>query len=681
MTCSIRPRAPRAHLPLSTAAFCLSALLAPASARAADTSFTVGEGDIVVTARGMAAATENVITSIDKLGPTIAQSANVDYVWELVGRLPGVLLTDFNQGTTSGKFSLRGFNGEGEINAVKLLIDGIPSNSNDGNMPYIDMVFPLDVAGIEVVRGTADPRYGLHAIAGSANILTRTGGTYVDAKLSAGSNATYEGQASAGLESGRFQQNYLVAYRNSGGYRHHGDLNRLSVAGKWFWNFSETVRLGAIARYYRSNAQEPGYLTRGVAYTTPRATNAYNVTDGDRRRMGQYSLHFDATFADALDWSTKAYFNRLRDDRFVKFSAGASQQRRVTRENHWGAMSALHYHPQVGWLHGLMLEAGGDYQHQSNTSLRFLAVQRVPTSQTRDQKFGLDVYGLYAQAIIEPTAWLKITPAYRFDWVKGDFLNRLNNGAAPINDYGTIDQPKLSVALTPMEGLTVYGNWGKTFQVGVGSGAYLIPPRQVDLAPSINEGWEAGIRYAPNDLIEARIAWWRQSATGEIKRKLNDPLGDFDNLGATRRQGLDVQFSLHPASWVSIWGAVAWQKAIISRPDPATPLLKGNDIDHTPRWLVSGGIDFTVTPQLRVSFWGNGQTSYELTTANTQGRFGSYTLINAEVDYRFDEHVDLSLQVKNLGDAYYEYVWWDGAQSLHSPADSRSVYGSVRVRF
>ena len=118
----------------------------------------------------MAGSTDNVVTSVDRLGGDVAQRANVNYAWELVGRLPGVMVTNFNQGAVSGKFSFRGFNGEGEINAVKLLIDGIPSNSNDGNMPYIDQVFPLDIAGIEVVRGTSDPRYGLHAIAGSANI-------------------------------------------------------------------------------------------------------------------------------------------------------------------------------------------------------------------------------------------------------------------------------------------------------------------------------------------------------------------------------------------------------------------------------------------------------------------------------------------------------------------------------
>ena len=78
---------------------------------AADTAFTVGE--IVVTANRMAGSTDNVLTSVDRLGGDVAQRANVNYAWELVGRLPGVLITNFNQGATSGKFSFRGFNGEG----------------------------------------------------------------------------------------------------------------------------------------------------------------------------------------------------------------------------------------------------------------------------------------------------------------------------------------------------------------------------------------------------------------------------------------------------------------------------------------------------------------------------------------------------------------------------------------
>ncbi len=44
-------------------------------------------------------------------------------------------------------------------------------------MPYLDMIFPLEIEAAEVVRGTTDPRFGLYNIAGHVNFITRSGGT------------------------------------------------------------------------------------------------------------------------------------------------------------------------------------------------------------------------------------------------------------------------------------------------------------------------------------------------------------------------------------------------------------------------------------------------------------------------------------------------------------------------
>lgn len=656
-----------------------SAAVEDASSARDGVSFTVGE--VLITAAGAAGSAKSLLTSVDRLGGDVAQAANVDYAWELIGKMPGVLVTDFNQGTTSGKFSFRGFNGEGEINAVKLLIDGVPSNGNDGNMPYLDMVFPLDIAGVEVVRGTSDPRYGLHAIAGSTNILTRVGGTYLDAKVLAGAYATYDGQVSAGYERGDISQNYLVAYRQSDGYRDHAALDRVSLAGKWFYQPNDALRAGVIARYYKGNADEPGYLTETQAVAAPRSTNDYNRTDGDTRKMGQYSLHLDWTPTSALSWSNSLYLNTLRDDRYVKYSAGASQQRRYADEEHWGAMTALRYEPQVAALSRLVFEVGGDVQRQDNISLRYNTIERVVTSQTRDQKFNLTVGGVYVQSVIEPTSWLTLTPAWRIDWVDGQFLNRLTGKASPVNDYGAIQQPKFSLALRPAEGVTVYGNWGKSFQIGVGSGAYLIPPRTTDLDPSINEGWEAGARYAPIDAFTTRLSVWGQTATGELKRKLNDPGGDFDNLGATKREGVDLQVDAKLTPRLAIWGAAAWQRARICTPDPATPNLAGKKIDHVPERMFSGGVDFKASQRLTLSASASGQSAYELTTSNDHGRYGDYVSVDLDAAYQVNARLELRLQVKNLADASREYVWWDGAQTLHSPGEGRAAYVSARVRY
>lgn len=677
----ISHRALAIGLALSTLPAPLLAQDAPDTAAPAshpDTSFSVGT--IIVTARGMAGNTGTVLTSVDRMGGAVAQAADTEHAWELVGQLPGVQVTDFNQGTTSGKFSFRAFNGEGTINAVKLLIDGVPSNSNDGNMPYIDLVFPLGIAGIEVVRGTADPRFGLHAIAGSAAITTRSGGTYADGRVSVGSDAALAAQLAAGVETGAFTQDYVIGWRQADGYRDHAHSNRVSLSAKWGLAVGPDLRLTAIARHYEGDAQEAGYLTLADRTANPRMTNAYNQSDGDRRKMDQFAAKVDASLGDRLDWAFTAWANALRDDRYVKFSAGAAQQRRLTQEDHRGLTTAVHWHGTLGAM-PLMLEAGGSVEWQDNRSLRWLAVDRVTTSQTRDQQYDLTVGGAYVQAVLEPATWLRITPAWRVDWVGGSFHNRLAGSAAPVNDYGSIDQPKLSVAVLPAAGVTVYGNWGRSFQIGLASGAYLIAPRVVDLAPSINEGWEAGVRYRPSDRVEARIAWWQQTASGEIARKLNDPLGDFENVGATRRKGLDLQASWQPLRGVSLWGALAWQKAVIAVADPATPQFAGNRIDHVPEWLWSGGIDYAPAANWSLSLATRGQSAYHLTSANAQGTWGQMAVVDASVRYRLNAALELGLAVQNLLDEFHEYVWWDGAQSLHSPADGRTWTASLRARF
>lgn len=641
------------------------------------TDFTVGE--IVVTASGMARSTAGVLTSVDVLGGDIAQRQSVNNTWEMFARLPGVTLTDFDQGTTSGRFSIRGFNGEGEINAVKLLIDGIPANANDGGMGFIDMVMPLDIAGIELVRGTSDPRYGLHSIAGNANILTRVGGTYLDARALAGAYSTYEGQVSGGHESGHFSQNYFLGYRDTASYRDHADLNRLNLAGKWFYDFGG-ARLGAIARYSRASAQEPGYLTAADAAENSRQSYAISATDGGKRRLQSYSVHLDADLAHALSLTAKGYANGYRENRFVRYSESVDQQQRFTKEWQYGGLFALHYHPVVKGLHSVMIEAGGDFQIQDNQSLRWLSDERAPTRQTRNHSFDMTVYGGYVQAIIEPTPWLTLTPAWRFDKVSGEFTDRLAGASHAINDYGTISQPKFSVAALPLDGVTLYGNWGRTFQIGVGSGAYKVPPRLNDLDPSINEGWEAGVKYAPGKWLTLRVALWEQTASGEIKRRLNDPSGDFDNLGKTRRRGTDVQFSLAPLPQLDLWAAWSRQRATIVEPDPATPSQKGNWINHVPGHLFSGGIDYTPTEELRLSLWGNGQSSYHLSPSNLAGRYGDYVVLNFEAAWQLTPRLELSAQVNNLANEDYAYVWHDGAQTLHAPAPKRAVYGAVRVR-
>lgn len=666
------------------AAYSGHALADHVTPRSSDSDSTITVGGIVVTGnRASALPARSILSSVDVIGVEAIEHQSVQNSWQLFSRAPGVQLTEYRMGTTTGKFSFRGFNGEGEVNAVKLLIDGIPSNSNDGNMPYLDMIMPLDIEAIEIVRGTNDPRYGLHNIAGNANVVTKIGGNYTTARASYGSFNTRELQAGVGIEKNGFSQNYFAAVQEYHGYRDHSDSRKGTVAGKWFYDSEDgQFRTGLIARHYEQDAQEAGYLTYAQSRAHPRDSQPHNSTDGGERELNQLSLHFDWKLNEQWFWSNKAYLNTMNDQRWVRFSIrNASQGERLAEENHKGVISSLTWRPEVSSLHSLALETGFSAEWQDNVSRRYNTTARTRTSATRDQHYEFDIYGGYVQAIIRPTAALKIVPAYRIDRVYGDYKDILGRIDADVQDYGVIRQPKISAVYTLSEHASVYGNWGRSFQVGIGAATYKTNPLAPDLKPSINDGWELGVKLQPTDWIDGRVALWEQEASNEARRILGSASNDSENIGKTLRRGLDFQANLRPSPKLDLWANLSLQRSEIVKPGATELNNQGNEIDHVPRQIYGLGADYRVLPTLKLSAWANGQGDYYLERSNTQGKFGGYFLVNLGAVWQVQKNVSLELQARNIADRYYEYVFWDTTfpQTLHSPGEGRGIYASVRL--
>ncbi len=650
--------------------------IAPA-ADADSTALSLGE--VVVTSNGGPLSTQKILTSVNIVPVERLEDKVVSSNWQLFDQVPGVMLTQFGQGTSSGKLSMRGFNGEGEINAVKLLIDGVPSNSNDGNMPYIDLASPIDIESLEVVKGTNDPRYGLHNIAGNVNITTRRGGNYTQGRLTVGSFGSEQAQAALGIDNGGVTQNYAVSQQTTNGYRDHAKADSQTFSGKWFVKTDGGARVGLIARHHEVNAQEAGYLTAAQASSNPTQSPAHNATDEDKRRMSQLAVQAEADLSERLYATGQIYWSDLYDRRYVRFSAGASQQERFVGETHTGASTQLTWRLGQTALGNVSLSGGLDTERQNNHSDRYSTVLQVRTAQTRNQQFDFNTTGGFVQAVIKPTPQFTLIPAYRVDKLDGSYTNHLNGITYDMNDYGLIRQPKLSAIYALSEPLSVYANWGRTFQVGVGTASYKVS-NVTDLAPSINEGWETGVRFQAGAVWGGRVALWEQTASNEARRKLNDPSNGAENIGKTRRQGLDLELNAKPNRSLSWWGSASFQRSEIQKADAASLATEGKEIDHVPRVLYGVGVDYRATELLRLSAWLNGQSSYFIERTNATGEFGAYTLLNVSLSYQASKTVSLDLQARNLGDRYYEYVWHDGTQSLHAPGTPRSVFASINVR-
>ena len=655
----------------------LSGATASAPSNAQTTATAVGE--VLVSEPKGALDTRQVFTSVNILPAERIEEQVTLNNWQLLEQVPGVQMTQFGQGTTSGKFSLRGFNGEGEINAVKLLIDGVPSNSNDGNMPYIDLAPKLNIEAIEVVRGTNDPRYGLHNIAGSANIITKQGGNDRQLRLTAGSFGTQEAQAVLGVEKDGFSQNYALTYQKSDGHRTHSASENVGFSGKWFLTSQDkSSRVGLIARRYEGHAQEAGYLTAAQAKADPLQSPAYNASDEDRRVVTQLALQGEHRLSAQWVGSAQVYSNTLNDRRFVKFSSGDSQQERVVDEQHVGASAQLTWRAGQTALGDTTVVTGVDMERQDNVSERYNTVTQVRTAQTRNQQFDFNTAGAFVQAVLKPAAQWTLVPAWRVDKVSGNYTNRRNGNVYAINDYGAINQPKISAIYQLSDAASVYGNWGKSFQVGVGTASYKV--NQInDLEPSINQGWETGLKFKPVSWLDGRVAVWRQTASNEARRKLNDPANDSENIGKTQRQGLDVEINARLDAKTRLWASASLQRSKILFAEMASTV--GKEIDHVPHRLINLGGEYQATEALKLSAWINHQSNSYLERTNATGQFGGYTLLNASARYQVNRELSIDLQARNLTNQYHEYVWWDGSQSLHAPAPRRSLFASATWRY
>jgi iron complex outermembrane receptor protein len=613
-------------------------------------------------------ASSDLPTSVDVLSADQFAHENVDEALEVLKRVPGLYLGEFNQGVISADLGIRGFNTEGDVASTKLLIDGIPSNLNVG---FNDMkaVFPLEIERVELVKGTNDPRYGLHNIAGNVNVFTRRGGRERALKLLYGSYETAEAQASAGFEHGRFSHNYFGAYRDSDGYRDHSAQDKHALSGKWFYAApGDRLTLGVIGRSFELDAEAPGYLTGAEAARDPRASPVFSSSDGGRQTTRHGSFHLDAAPASSLLWSLKAYRQSFYRQRFVRFTAAGTQQERIEDEAQTGALTTLTFRPRVPGFRELALAWGADYQAQQNVHQRHRTGDRQRQALLRDHDFDFHYGGSFVQADGRPSGRLRFTAGLRFDRVGGEFLNRLASQKLPAIPYGTIWQPKLGAVVTPHERFNVYGNWGRSFQVSVGIAAF----GQQDLRYSKNDGFELGVRGSASRWLAGRAAVWRQTATDEVRLKF-DNSGDSENIGETDRRGFDVELTLRPNDRLFVWAAYTRQRGRMVGTGAREPQFRGKLLDHVPDYTLKLGADAKPWRRVTLSLWSYVQGDYHLTKDNLLPRFGEQALLH--LDALFEPgRLGFGVHLKNLLDRRYDStVWFDGATIWHGPGDGRAV--------
>src|SRR5512139_1495 len=121
-------------------------------------------------------------------------------VAELVGTAPGVAVSGYGGLGQLATVSIRGSTSSG----VLVLLDGLPLNTAAGGGVDLSTIPRAWISRIEIVRGAEGAHYGVGALGGVVNVVTRAAGAEGwSGELAGGSFETFSSSADAGARSGR----------------------------------------------------------------------------------------------------------------------------------------------------------------------------------------------------------------------------------------------------------------------------------------------------------------------------------------------------------------------------------------------------------------------------------------------------------------------------------------------
>lgn len=582
--------------------------------------------------------------SVDVITREELEYEHVTDTLELFSKTPGVVLSRYSQGIVNTEVSIRGFSGDGETPNAKVLVDGIPSNLFSG-LSELDYLFPTNIQSAQVFKGTSDATTGLFATAGNYKVETRKD-VGKQLQFGYGSFQTREMQGYYGEKQGDFTQNYAIGYRKGNGFRDHTVNEKIALSGRWQMDFEQSS-LALSAKYGKYNSPEaPGYMSKQQARDDRRGVAPNALNDSGEKEFKHLSLHYDYFFNNDVDLSLKTYWQNFDRERSVRFIGSPGVENRQEDQTSTGLIAKLNWKINPQWS----FETGYDIEHQEVSEFR----QRLTTIR-RDAKYDFTAQGIYAKFENTPLDWLRWNMAYRVDRLSSDPKNRfVNNGTTLVTtllDDQTIVQPKFNVFANLSAQQTLFANAGRSFQTPTGTDLNTrggtVP---VDVA--INDGWEIGLKSAWHTDLNTRFSYWQQKADDEF---INID-GTRRLLGATRRQGVDASFDYKLNDALSFWGNVSRVYAKIEESNVQNPEFRGNNIRSIPSYTASLGLQFVPNADWIARIHIDSQGDYYINESNRGGKYGGYTLTNANIDYK-TSWGRVSLLANNIFDRYYEYVF------------------------
>jgi iron complex outermembrane recepter protein len=639
--------------------------------------------------------------------------------------LGSVNINDTQGGPLQADVNFRGFTASpllGTPQGISVFVDGVRVNEAFGDTVNWDLIPPTAIARITVVPGS-NPVFGLNTLGGALAVSTKSGFQFpgTDASIEYGSWDRRTAEISSGGHGEKAE--YFVAGRstNDNGWAEHNPSRLKQLFSKFGYQAEDTDIDGSLT--YADNRAEGNQTIPLSFFARPR--QIYSYPDWQYNKLWFANVQLSHSLTEQQVVSADAYFRSVRTSIFnnnvnsnydpsLPLAPGNYPANNITNgidQNRYGA--SLQYNGISNLLGrrnnatvGAAVDHGAIDFRQFNQDATVAPDRSTFSSQPVRLQVDLhstdDYVGLYASDLLEVSESLSLTLAGRFNRAILHLRDQLGTALNGDHGFGRFN-PAVGLNFTPVSSVTTYASYNQGMRVPTPVELTCADPNapcslpnaftaDPALKPVVSKTWELGARGTLAQGLSWSSAIYRSTLDDDIQFISSGGAaitsGFFENIGQTRRQGLELGLNgaLKPITWrinYSYTQATYRTPLVLNSPQnsSALPLTcatcadirvePGNRIPGIPLHIAK--LDLEYAPSARWSVGMNviGQSStFPRGDENNQDAHGpvpGFAVVTLNGEVKLTHRLELFAKVDNLFDRLYSSYGILSSNAFHLP--------------
>jgi len=528
---------------------------------------------------------------------------------DFIGAIPGVFSLNANNYAQDLRISIRGFGARSAfgIRGVKLIVDGIPESTPDGQ-GQLDNLDLNNIQKIETLRGPASGLYG-NASGGVIKIQTLDDfeKNFIKIGMSYGAFNTSNAQLTAGMHLAKSQIILSANHFESASYRNYSKTETSIFSAKVNSQISEKTKVKLVANYTNSPiAEDPGGIIFIDVTTDPKQARQRNIDF----KSGEEIEHFKLGGSIEIQGKNKSfhssifYHNRQFDGRLPFEFGGMIDLSR----HYYGHSSYVQFENNLNAFKNT-LQIGYDLYFQNDKRMRYQNLNGNRGVETLNQKEKFYNYALYITDRINLGNKINLNVDTRLD------INHVGNEDEFLSD-GDDSSDKvfesfnfgLGASYKYRNGLIPYARIASSFEMPTLSELSANPQGggfSENLDPIESYNYEIGLKGNLTNFLSYQSSLFYIESTNEILPFELEAFPNrdfFRNAGSTSRVGTELSVNFEKPNLLSVGLSYTWSKFMFEDYIVNESNLSGNILPGIPTHLLALNLNYHLFENFILSF-------------------------------------------------------------------------------